>query len=71
MIDLFGEITGRVPSCELIEIDGSEFYGDGYEDSTRVLPDISKARSLGWEPALDLESTLRESMRSMIGDAGV
>ncbi len=63
MMRLYEELTGEVPRCEMVEIDGPEFYGAGYEDSTRVPPDISKALSLGWEPVYDLETTLRDSMR--------
>jgi len=68
MLRLYRELTGSEPRCELIDIDGIDFYGPGYEDSTRVPPDISKALSLGWKPVYDLETTLRDSMRQTLAD---
>lgn len=43
----------------LVDVSSREFYGEGYDDSDRRMPGIAKARSiLGWEPSLDLETTL-------------
>jgi dTDP-D-glucose 4,6-dehydratase len=40
-----------------------QFYGQGYEDSDRRIPDISKARRLlGWEPKYDLVKTLENTI---------
>jgi UDP-apiose/xylose synthase len=37
---------------EIVSVPGETFYGAGYDDSDRRIPDISKARTLlGWEPA--------------------
>ncbi|HHC09103.1 MAG TPA: bifunctional UDP-4-keto-pentose/UDP-xylose synthase [Actinobacteria bacterium] len=66
MMELYEELTGVRPRNELVEISGEEFYGPGYEDTTRVLPDISKLRALGWEPRRDLRTTFRETMRSYL-----
>ena len=39
----------------LLEVSGLDFYGPGYEDSDRRLPDIGKARTLlAWEPKTGL-----------------
>lgn len=62
MIDVYQEITGAVVRSELVDICGEEFYGAGYEDSDRLPPDITKIRSLGWEPQRDLRTTLRDAM---------
>lgn len=59
---IYEELTGRRPTSELVEIDGEDFYGSGYEDTTRVVPDIAKMRALGWEPKYDLDSTLRDAI---------
>ena len=32
-----------------------------------LVPDISKIRSLGWEPQQNLESTFRSTMNSYLG----
>jgi UDP-apiose/xylose synthase len=67
MMEIYEELTGERPANELVEIAGEEFYGAGYEDTNRVVPDISAIRSLGWEPQHDLETTFRETMRSYLG----
>jgi nucleoside-diphosphate-sugar epimerase len=67
MMELHEELTGEAASNELVEISGEEFYGPGYEDTNRVVPDISALRSLGWEPQYDLRTTFRETMRSYLG----
>jgi nucleoside-diphosphate-sugar epimerase len=55
-------LTGEIVLNELVDIDGEKFYGPGYEDHTRVPADITKLRSLGWEP----RHGLRESLRSVM-----
>jgi UDP-apiose/xylose synthase len=67
MMRLYEELTGVRPANEVIEISGEEFYGVGYEDTDRVIPDISKLEKLGWSPHYDLESTFRETMKSYLG----
>jgi nucleoside-diphosphate-sugar epimerase len=61
--DVYEELTGTEPNCELVEIDGQEFYGPGYQDTTRVVPDIEKLRRLGWEPRRDLRTAVTDAMR--------
>mgnify|MGYP000865325810 CR=1 FL=1 len=40
-----------VPLPEMVSVTGEEFYGAGYDDSDRRIPDVTKARTLlGWEP---------------------
>ena len=41
---------------------GEEFYGAGYEDADRLPPDITKLKSLGWEPKRDLRTTFADAM---------
>ena len=54
---------GRTPLPELVEVSGEEFYGSGYDDSDRRIPDITKARTLlGWKPRYGLEETIERSM---------
>lgn len=67
MMGIYEELTGERPANELVEITGEEFYGTGYEDTNRVVPDISALRSLGWEPQYDLKTTFRETMGSYLG----
>ncbi|GJM04926.1 MAG: hypothetical protein DHS20C09_09170 [marine bacterium B5-7] len=49
--------------AEIIDVSSEEFYGKGYEDSDRRIPDISKAQTLlSWNPQWDVVSTLKASM---------
>jgi nucleoside-diphosphate-sugar epimerase len=51
----------RLP--DLVDVDSRDFYGDGYEDSDRRIPDITKAQTLlGWRPKYSLDETLERSM---------
>jgi UDP-apiose/xylose synthase len=43
------------------EISAEEFYGPGYEDCDRRVPDISKLKRLGWFPRYDLDETFTRS----------
>jgi len=62
MVEIYAELTGHAPECERIEVSGEEFYGEGYEDSDRLPPDVSKLRALGWEPRYGLKDTLRDAI---------
>lgn len=62
MLELYEAFTGEVAPCELIEVSGEKFYGPGYEDADRLPPDITKLRSLGWEPKRDLRTTFGDAM---------
>lgn len=41
-------------------VSGEEFYGPGYEDCDRRVPDISKLTRLGWSPRYDLDETFKQ-----------
>ncbi len=66
MLDLYEELTGKRPTNEVVEVTGEEFYGPGYEDTNRVIPDISKIEALGWEPRYDLRTTFGATMESYL-----
>lgn len=68
MRDLYVELVPGASLPPMEEISGEEFYGDGYEDSERRVPDIEKLRAGGWEPQWDLESALRETMQYYIDE---
>jgi UDP-apiose/xylose synthase len=69
MIGLYRELR---PDCAdsglgVEVVSGGKFYGEGYEDSDRRVPDITKARELlGWEPKTDLDAALRVTMPAYI-----
>jgi UDP-apiose/xylose synthase len=65
MRQLAAEITGRRQFLHhpIEEISGERFYGRGYEDCDRRVPDIDKARAqLGWQPRTSLQETLRATL---------
>ena len=66
MLRLYEDITGAVPSNEILEASGLEFYGEGYEDVDRLPPSIEKLRRLGWDPNLDVDVTFRDAMEYYI-----
>jgi UDP-apiose/xylose synthase len=48
---------------EIVSVPGEEFYGEGYDDSDRRIPDITKARTLlGWQPKWKLHDLIEASM---------
>jgi len=49
---------------QIVSVPGEEFYGEGYEDSDRRIPDIAKVRTmLGWEPKWPFRELLEATMR--------
>jgi len=52
------------PLSAIVSVTGEEFYGAGYDDSDRRIPDIAKARTLlGWEPVWPVRDILETTMR--------
>ncbi len=65
MRELAAEITGKDAFLEhpIEDITSDKFYGEGYEDCDRRVPDVTKAESrLGWKAKTDLRETLRITM---------
>jgi hypothetical protein len=62
MCRLYAELGGARSTSMTVEISGTEFYGEGYEDADRLPPDISKVRALGWAPTRNLETTFRDAI---------
>lgn len=60
MRELYQELSPDGSLPELKEVSGEEFYGEGYEDSERRVPDITKLQEVGWEPKYNLEEALHE-----------
>lgn len=59
---LFPPSSSLLP--EIVEVSAEDFYGEGYEDSDRRIPDITKANSLlGWKPKWNLRDMLEITMR--------
>ena len=52
LLDLIGTVTGRQPALEQVEADSPDSYP--------LVADISRLRSLGWEPSVSLEAGIAE-----------
>lgn len=66
MREIFADISrdATVRQHPIEHISSSEFYGAGYEDCDRRVPDMTKTRQLlGWSPSRSLQETLRETVR--------
>jgi UDP-apiose/xylose synthase len=62
----YAEITGDASfeSHPIEDISSEKFYGEGYEDCDRRVPNVEKARRLlGWEAKTSLRETLRITMQ--------
>ena len=58
---------GVAPLPAMETVSGETFFGAGYEDSDRRIPDISKARRLlGWEPGWGLRELIEATMESFV-----
>ncbi|MCU0726167.1 MAG: NAD-dependent epimerase/dehydratase family protein [Planctomycetes bacterium] len=72
MIRAFEELTGRGFGPGVKEVVAEDFYGPGYEDCDRRVPDITRARTLlGWEPRIPLPEAVKRTLSAYLGTAGV
>ncbi len=55
------------PTPETVVVSSEEFYGKGYEDCDRRIPDVTKARTLlGWESKHDTRSVIYHTMEYFV-----
>jgi len=69
MITIFRKLnSGDIQQVyEITKVTAENFYGPGYDDSDRRVPDITKIKNdLGWNPSTDLNSALRQTMSNYI-----
>jgi UDP-apiose/xylose synthase len=65
MREIFAQVTGDDNNRQhpIEHVSSLEFYGPGYEDCDRRVPNISKINELlGWVPKRSLNETLRETI---------
>ncbi len=63
---IYADVSGDVSylSHPIEDVSSAEFYGAGYEDCDRRMPNLAKARRLlDWEPRMPLEDVLRETIQ--------
>jgi len=66
MRDLYQAHFDPSTNVPIKSVPSSEFYGKGYEDCDRRLPDISKLQAIGWNPRKGLDETILSSMRYFV-----
>lgn len=66
MADLYVKHFDPSASPVIQSVNSERFYGKGYEDCDRRMPDISKLQSIGWEPKHGLQRTLMKSMEYFV-----
>jgi UDP-apiose/xylose synthase len=63
MSRIFWKMQGKPPrKSKTVSVPAEEFYGSGFEDTDRRMPDISKLMALGWAPKIGLEQLLKETI---------
>jgi UDP-apiose/xylose synthase len=71
MRDIYAEEfwDGESQLSDIVSVHHEEFFGRGYQDCDRRVPNIDKARRLlGWEPACDLRSLIKKTMQAFVDD---
>jgi UDP-apiose/xylose synthase len=66
MREVFAEITGDASYRDhpIVDVSSAEFYGPGYEDCDRRMPDLTQAQTrLGWVAKRSLREILLPTMR--------
>jgi UDP-apiose/xylose synthase len=63
MRGIYRQETGEPEPIVISEVSAEYFYGSGYEDCDRRMPDISKISQLGWRPEINLQETFERSIR--------
>lgn len=69
MRSVYAEITGdlRHLAHPMVDVSSVDFYGPGYEDCDRRMPDLSEALThLGWQPTRNLREILLPTMRDYL-----
>ncbi|MEO8669020.1 MAG: NAD-dependent epimerase/dehydratase family protein, partial [Bauldia sp.] len=61
LVAIYRDRCDRAATARIEDVSAAEFYGPGYEDCDRRVPDISKLRLLGWAPRFGLDETLTRS----------
>ena len=71
MRDIFSNLTGRTSKSDIINVSSEQFYGEGYDDCDRRVPDISKAAELlDWFPTTSLRELLNKTIAWYIAEYG-
>jgi UDP-apiose/xylose synthase len=67
---IYAEVSGDPGYADhpMVDVSSLEFYGEGYEDCDRRVPNLDKVtKLLGWAPEWSVESTLKETITYYYG----
>ncbi|AES62811.2 UDP-D-apiose/UDP-D-xylose synthase [Medicago truncatula] len=64
MIKVYSKVSGDQPlETPTIDVSSKEFYGEGYDDSDKRIPDMTIInKQLGWNPKTSLEDLLESTL---------
>ncbi|OGT42384.1 MAG: hypothetical protein A3F42_03680 [Gammaproteobacteria bacterium RIFCSPHIGHO2_12_FULL_37_34] len=63
IIQYFPRYALQAKQVQLVDVDASSYYGDGYQDVTLRVPMILRAKEyLGWAPQVDMNVGLRKTL---------
>jgi len=63
MIEIYEQLTDKKFEYGVENISSENFYGEGYEDCDRRIPDIKKLKSIGWEPNYDTREAMKKTLK--------
>ncbi|RLN21753.1 UDP-D-apiose/UDP-D-xylose synthase [Panicum miliaceum] len=64
MTEVYANVSGEAPLDEpMIDVSSSQFYGEGYDDSDKRIPDMTIInKKLGWNPKTPLKDLLETTL---------
>ncbi|MDR4496944.1 MAG: bifunctional UDP-4-keto-pentose/UDP-xylose synthase [Candidatus Scalindua sp.] len=75
LLDLYRkhpETEAYESASEIVKVNSNEYYGEGYQDIVSRKPSIKKAQELlGWEPKVDMETALKQTLDFFIEESKV
>jgi len=75
MIKILGEFPGyaaKAKNAKIIEQSADKYYGKEYQDITRRVPSIKRAREiLHWEPKYDFEDSIRKTIAHYVNTSSM
>jgi len=60
MRDIYEKLGGEKSLSQIKEVTGAQYYGPGYDDCDRRIPDITKLSKAGWKPRYGLHDTMAD-----------
>lgn len=63
MVKSYPKFSDIAERCQIISVDGSEYYGKGYQDVSARIPSIKNAETyLEWTPKVDFKTAIKKTL---------